>query len=605
MSSLWIPERAQQDARLREIREKTPEQYARIALLENRLAELEYEVSSSWERVSGRQQSEQFTKQTINDISDIARVLALKNPLVRRAITVKSGYTFGQGVAISATHPRINEVVQRFLDDERNQAELTSHQAMLLADRDLQCDGNRFFVLFTNQVTGRVRVRSIPLPEIAEIITNPEDQKEAWYYIRVFTDAASQQSQVVAYPDYQYTPKQRPSVISSLHYRDVSVRWDAPIYHVKTGGFSDWLFGVSDILAAQDWAKAYNRFLEDVATYMATLSSFAAKVTTSGGRTGITKAQERFSSTVGSTGYETNPPPVAGSAFVRSYTSTGHPSADWEPVKVSGMSLSPEDGRRFLLMVCAALDMQETFFGDVSVGTLATAKSLDRPTELIMQNRQKLWQSVFTNILRYVIQQAVVAQSGSLADIAIPQVEMDSGEKVVFLRWEKDPETGSPYDPSVFISFPPVVDIDTQDRIDAIVKASTLGGKASAGQVIDMRTTTRLILETLGVERVDETLQRLYPEGEDIEVPDTIGSIGEMLSLHSQGIIDTGSVQRLLGIKDVAALQKRIEEEQRKTQTRDKDTLAQAMMRARRDFDRPDVSSIPDKDEDEEEERGE
>src|SRR5262249_50712420 len=155
--------------------------------------------------------------------------------------------------------------------------------------------------------------------------------------------------------------------------RGVPVRWDAPIYHIKTGGFSDMRFGVPEIYAAVDWAKAYKEFLEDWATITRALSRFAWKASTKGGQRGVAALKSRLSTTLGSGAGmgETTPPPVTGSIAVMSEGN------NLEPIKTAGATTSMEDGRRLLLMVCSALGLPETFFGDVSVGTLATATSLD------------------------------------------------------------------------------------------------------------------------------------------------------------------------------------------------------------------------------------
>src|SRR5262249_28200896 len=175
---------------------------------------------------------------------------------------------------ISATNSQVNAVIQAFVDDPKNKAELTSHQAMLLKEKDLLTAGNVFLVLFTNRATGRVRVRSIPLTEVQNIICNPQDSKEPWYYLRTWTTTpidqpSGSQIQHTYYPDWRYSPIVRPPTLNQ-----VPIQWDAPVYHVKTGGFSDMRFGIPDVYAAVDWAKAHKEFLVDWATITPALSRF-------------------------------------------------------------------------------------------------------------------------------------------------------------------------------------------------------------------------------------------------------------------------------------------------------------------------------------------
>jgi hypothetical protein len=62
-------------------------------------------------------------------------------------------------------------------------------------------------------------------------------------------------------------------------------------------------------------------------------------------------------------------------------------------------------------MVAAATGMPEFFFGDANVGNHATAKTLDRPTELKFLDRQTLWADIHQDILQYVIDQSALAES--------------------------------------------------------------------------------------------------------------------------------------------------------------------------------------------------
>ena len=80
-------------------------------------------------------------------------------------------------------------------------------------------------------------------------------------------------------------------------------------------------------------------------------------------------------------------------------------------------------------MVAAATGLPESFFGDVSVGTLATARSLDRPTELKFHSRQTLWADVLRDLLGYVIDQAVTAPRGQLqGTVATDDVDFSSAD---------------------------------------------------------------------------------------------------------------------------------------------------------------------------------
>jgi len=483
----------------------------RVELLESRLAELELALEDqSWQRLGGASDRE-FSRGGLREINEWARVMFLKNPLIRRGVRVQMLYVFGQGVQIRARAEAVNAVVQAFLDDAKNQAALTSHQARQEKEVELTLFSNLYFVFFTNRATGRVLVRTINEDEVEEIICSPEDGQEPWYYRRQWTavgmDMASgtqtTETKTAYYPDWRYRPRVKPGTIGGK-----PVLWDTPVYHVKTNCLSDMKFGVSDVYAAIDWAKAYKAFLEDWATLTRAYSRFAHKLTVPGGKSAIAAARTKLGTTISPSSAvgETNPPPTVGSMFI------GQPGVELSPMRIGGANVSAEDGRRLLLMASAAFGLPESFFGDVSVGTLATAKSLDRPTELQMISRQTLWADIYGAILGYVIEQAVRAPGGPLTGQI---VEEEDGTPQVTVY---DPETGEELDATVDVTFPPILEHDVDTLIRATVSAATLDGKALAGTMAG-ETVSRLLLTALGVQDVDELVAKLWPEDSGPEAP--------------------------------------------------------------------------------------
>jgi hypothetical protein len=70
---------------------------------------------------------------------------------------------------------------------------------------------------------------------------------------------------------------------------------------------------------------------------------------------------------------------------------------------------------------------------------------------------------------------------------------------------------GGVQDLAVDITFPSILEHDVAAQVDAIVSGATLDGKPLAG-TITRETLARLVLSTLGVENVDEELERLEDE---------------------------------------------------------------------------------------------
>lgn len=488
----------------------SPSAYDRY--LQERIAELEDFLADDrdWINLGAYAQDQQLSRQGLQAIGRIARLMYLTNPLINRGITVKADYVFGRGVNIFARDDTINELVQQFLDDPRNQVEFTSQPARIQKEVELQTDGNIFFAFIVHPVTGRVRVRTIPVEEITDMICNPQDKKEVWFFRRewqevetdVTTGLTETKPRVAYYPDWTYKPKNTPSKIGDVEVINV------PVYHVKIGGFSDWKFGVSEVHSALYWAKSYNKFLSNWASLMAVYARFALKITTSGGAAGVAKTKTKLNTTItGSNTAERNPPPATASSFIRSQNSEGVTQADVDVVRTAGATTSAEDGRRLLLMVCAALGLPETFLGDLSAGNQATAKTLDRPTELGFVNRQGLWTYIYQAIIDFVIYCSTKAANGIIANAKIATITQNEyGEDV--LEWQEE------INHHVDVDFPPVVEHDLLAFVQAVKTAATLDG-ATPSILTDNRLLARMFLTILGENDIDQILDKMYPLDKD------------------------------------------------------------------------------------------
>lgn len=486
-----------------------------LDVYQERLAELELALEDvGWVRLLA-QREQDLSREGLRTIARLARMFRLWHPLVKRAVETQRFYVFAQGVSVAAKHPELNRVLQSFWDDEKNKAELTGHQARGLKEEELQVEANLFFVFFTNRLSGRVRVRSIPCAEIDEVLASPEDAKEPWYYRRSWTEqkldlesgVVQGQARVTYHPDWRYQPKVRPKTIGGR-----PVAWDSPVYHVRSGASHG--IAVSELYASIDWARSYREFLEDWVTLSRAYSRWAHKLTTPGGAKGVAAAKTKLNTTLGAasgSGAETNPPAIAGSVWIGSKG-----GADLEPIRIGGANVSAEDGRRLLLMVSAATGWPETFFGDVSVGTLATATSLDRPTELRIRDRQSLWSDVYRDTLLYVFLQAAKASDGPLSGLADVVRDPDDGTESILML--PDDEHEKPWRPELDIDWPPVIQRDVEKSVGAIVSAATLDGKSPAG-TIEIRELVRMLLVALGEDDVDELIKRMFPDGQAQAMP--------------------------------------------------------------------------------------
>lgn len=464
-----------------------------VAVLKERLAELELALEDrGWKRQIAMSNME-FSRYGIQQIILISRLYFIKHPLIRRGVQISAYYVFGRGVEIGSQNPKADAVLKDVFEDPRNACEL-SHTGLVKKEEQLSTDGNLFWALFVSVDDGSLQVRCIDATEIEEVICNPEDSSEAWYYHRRYMATAFNPATGVVSPTPQECwyvalgyepPKGLTKIAGKPLMMDPKTGAPIPILHKKRGGLPKWKFGCPPVYGAIDWARAYRHGLEDYCSVKRAHARFAWGVETQGGIPGIAAWKQTLATTLANneTNVEQNPPPVTASALI-----TG-PGNKVTPFKVAGMQDSPEELRRVLLMICAHFGLPETFFGDASTGSLATAQSLDRPTELKFLETQEDWRETLQTLGTYALFCSGMAVNGKLKE---------AGAKASEIK--------------VDVTFPSILEHDITSMVTAIVDAMTLNGFQTTG--IDEKVGITMLLEQLGAQDPKEIAEEMYPEKE-------------------------------------------------------------------------------------------
>ncbi|HPM61192.1 MAG TPA: hypothetical protein PK955_01800, partial [Methanoregulaceae archaeon] len=102
-----------------------------IDLLQERLSTLEVaipELGNGWERISGSSGAD-FDRNKLQTIADLSKIYFLKNPLIKRAVSIQALYVWGQSYSVTAEDPNVQEHLDEFWSNRLNQPVL-SHQAL-------------------------------------------------------------------------------------------------------------------------------------------------------------------------------------------------------------------------------------------------------------------------------------------------------------------------------------------------------------------------------------------------------------------------------------------------------------------------------------------
>ncbi|MFC5744816.1 hypothetical protein [Actinomadura rugatobispora] len=478
-----------------------------VDFLQESISDLEARMyEPGWQELTASA-AQEFSREGLRQITAVCRVMAIKSPLIKRGLSLRQAYVWGKGVEITARDPKVNQVVQEFLDDEGNQRAFFGATARQQNELSLGTDGNLFVALFTNPTTGRVQIRKVPWDEITDVIANPEDKSDPWFYRHqtwIEEQAPGggiiQRPRVVYFPALGYRPTTRPRNVRDRHTgAPVEVRWDAPMVHIKVNALDGWAFGVGDAYAAVDWAHAYKDFLTDWARLIKALSRYAWKLTSKGSkqaqaRTRLAEAASRSAS---------------GESNYAGATAVLPPDMMLEALPKTGATIDSESGRPLAAMAATAMDVPVTMLlGDPGVtGARATAETLDTPTEMMAENRRAVWKEAKTAILRHVIASSVRAPQGALRGT----ITQTGAREQLKLRGRAEA--------TVDIVWPDVHEIDPLQLIEAIFKADQT-------TYLPPLVVARLLLQALGVQDVDEILKDLTgPDGAFVPPGVTAGQV--------------------------------------------------------------------------------
>jgi hypothetical protein len=225
---------------------------------------------------------------------------------------------------------------------------------------------------------------------------------------------------------------------------------------------------------------------------------------------------------------ENNPPPVAASTFISG------PGNKLTPFATAGKQDNPEGLRRLFHMAYMVFGLPETFFSDVSVGTLATATSLDRPTELKFKRDQQSWEQTFKTMGMQVLKNSIQTPNGKLRE-ALKKRGMDPNDIVIemaparvagglsFSIREAVKKPNADNKITIDVKFPAILEGDMPATVGAIVEAMTLNGFEATG--IDERTGMFLLMIALGVDDPKDVLEAMYPETQYKSVVDRIAAM--------------------------------------------------------------------------------
>ena len=331
-----------------------------------------------------------------------ARIYATKDPLARQAVRLWTDYTFGTGMNWSAKEDATTKAMSAFWDSPANAAILSPSGQRKSSDK-LLIDGEIFFALFLKP-GGEATIRRIDPLEITGIITDPDDLENVRFYKRSWSNTLGQQKEVY----YRSFANQDNEPVKDSSGGEAKSSEEALVYHLAINTIGQ--RGNSMLLPAIDWIKLYRQFLASRVAIMLALARFAWKVKVQGGQTAVDAAKAVYQDKT----------PAAGSVQVENM------GADMQPIRTdSGARNAYDDGRMIKLQVSAATGWPEQYFGDISIGNLATAKTVELPVMKMCQSYQATWSGAFADIDNLILEKAGVSEDKRYVDRDFPDISLE------------------------------------------------------------------------------------------------------------------------------------------------------------------------------------
>lgn len=430
----------------------------------------------------------QLIKDSYNEMVKRCRIAWVKNPILSGAVSLRTDYTFGEGITKPTSEDKsVQDIVDEFWDDPDNKSAFTSQQAQIAISDKIQYDGELAFLLFVDP-DGSVSLRLIDPITIDQIIKDPLDTTRPLFYKRRINGKDIYISDIAngAYlmkDDGRYAESYK-AQIKILEIKEQDVLSNVVMYHIKINTDPLWTRGIPELYRALDWANANTKMNSDIATFINAQAQYAWKMKLSGTKNEIQGMRSRLRQNQSLN----NPSFQAGSTAILN-----------DKVGMDAVGLPSSTGqlfetgiRRSLLMICASTGIMEHYFGDPSTGNLATATAMELPMLKKFKSRQKFWEGIYLAVLNFQLDMKLMA----LRSKAFEYNPVRNRVKIL-----TDGYTNRVID----IDFPPIVEADIKMLCEAM-------SQAKKSKLIPTETAQRIFMQGAGVNNIDEELKKEFDE---------------------------------------------------------------------------------------------
>ncbi len=325
-------------------------------------------------------------------------------------------------MSYQSKNTEVKDILDVFWNSPANRPILSARGQRKGCDK-LLVDGEVFFIMFMG-AGGEVTIRFIDPLEISEIITDPDDVDSQKYFKRTYLNQQAKCLDVwyrsIFNQEGEPFPDSTGKIISpQMATQDTNVSFqgydEALVYHLPFNSIGQ--RGMPLLLPVLDWIDEYRRMMASRIAIVRALARFAWKQKVIGGTGAVSAAkavtQQQY--------------PQAGSTWIE------NAGSDLEPIKAdsSAAQSAATDLRAIKLQIAAGVGWPEHYFGDISTGNLATAKTVELPIIRMIESYQQLWSDAWHDIFNVVLDYNDIPEDKRVIDLDFPMVTPQDSTAVI------------------------------------------------------------------------------------------------------------------------------------------------------------------------------
>lgn len=332
----------------------------------------------NWRNLGSIGNDSGFTLETLKMVSSPLRDLVHANTLLKRAVDLRHGYCYSNGVNIRGITEG-NKKAQGVFNKPANIHTFFSPQARQQRIRTRMHDGNIFIL----RIKSRQTLVNISLDEITGLILDEYDTSRIMYVKRKWTDGSNN----IRENWYKTHDNDVDETPDSKMLGNAPIDSNGVMYAFRYNTEPGWALGVPDALNAMKWAEAYSEYLGNNSKLVRAYARIAHKFTTS-----EKKAAQDL------------PVQLRAAQETDTYGSTAAmgQGSTLQALPATGSNVDFHNGRPLASMVAAGLGVSViALLSDPGKsGTGSIAETLDLPTQAVMRSLQEDEKFLMETILR-------------------------------------------------------------------------------------------------------------------------------------------------------------------------------------------------------------